>query len=70
MKGHVSFTDRKDNTKTSTSVSASAWEHELFILLADYNIKHIHYRWGKGVLRRAENEANFIVGTQLSQNLH
>lgn len=60
----------KTTQGTSTSVSASAWEHELFILLADCNIKHIHFRWGKEVPRRAENEANFIVGTQLSQNLH
>lgn len=68
VKGHVSFTDRKDNTRTSTSVSASAWEHELFILLADYNIKHIHYRRGKGVPRRAENEANYSGATAFPES--
>lgn len=48
---------------------ASAWECELYILLADCNIKHIHFRWGKRAPGRAENGVNATVGTQLSQNL-
>ena len=58
------------NIRTRPSVRASAWQYELFILLADRDAKRTHSRWEKGFPAELKSDADFAVGTQFSQDLH